>query len=49
MKGLITTNVTAYIIDNNNLAQTAPFAADAIPPNVNANLKIEVGGAELNI
>ena len=44
MKGLITTNVTAYIIDNNNLAQTAPFAADGVTPNVNTNLKELVGG-----
>uniref|UniRef100_UPI00260B9F07 TonB-dependent siderophore receptor n=1 Tax=Flavobacterium sp. TaxID=239 RepID=UPI00260B9F07 len=44
MRGLITTNITAYIIENNNLAQTAPFAADGVTPNVNSNLKELVGG-----
>ncbi len=46
MKGLITTNVTAYIIKNNNLAQTAPFAADGVTPNVNTNLRELVGGTK---
>ncbi|MGL2993570.1 TonB-dependent siderophore receptor [Flavobacterium sp. TSSA_36] len=46
MKGLITTNVTAYIIENNNLAQTAAFAADGKTPNVNTNLKELVGGTK---
>lgn len=44
MKGLITTNVTAYIIENNNLAQTAAYGPDGITPNVNTNLKELVGG-----
>ncbi|WP_158727724.1 MULTISPECIES: TonB-dependent siderophore receptor [unclassified Flavobacterium] len=46
MKGLLTTNITAYIIENNNLAQTAPFAADGVTPNVNTNLRELVGGTK---
>ncbi|CAH0335133.1 Metal-pseudopaline receptor CntO [Flavobacterium sp. CECT 9288] len=46
MKGLFTTNITAYIIENNNLAQTAPFAADGVTPNVNTNLRELVGGTK---
>lgn len=46
MNGLITTNITAYIIENNNLAQTAPFAADGVTPNVNTNLRELVGGTK---
>ena len=46
MKGLFTTNITAYIIENNNLAQTAPFAADGVTPNINTNLRELVGGTK---
>lgn len=46
MKGLITTNITAYIIENNNLAQTAAFGPDGVTPNVNSNLKELVGGTK---
>lgn len=46
MKGLITTNITAYIIENNNLAQTAAFGSDGVTPNVNTNLKELVGGTK---
>lgn len=35
----ITANLTAYRIINNNLAQTAQFAADGITPNNNTSLK----------
>jgi iron complex outermembrane receptor protein len=42
--GKITTNFTVYLIKNNNLAQTAPFLADGITPNVNTNIKELVGG-----
>lgn len=43
-KGKITTSLTVYIIENNNLAQTAPFLADGVTPNVNTNIKELVGG-----
>ena len=46
MKGLVTANLTAYIIENNSLAQTAAFGADGTTPNVNANLKELVGGTK---
>ena len=39
LKGKISTNLTLYRIVNNNLAQTAPFAADGITPNNNTSLK----------
>lgn len=38
-KGLLSANLTFYRIVNNNLAQTARFAADGITPNNNTNLK----------
>jgi iron complex outermembrane receptor protein len=37
--GLLSANLTFYRIINNNLAQTAQFAADGITPNNNASLK----------
>lgn len=45
-KGLLTTNVTGYIISNSNLAQTAQFQADGITENVNNNLKELVGATK---
>ncbi len=42
----MSTNVTAYQISNNNLAQTVLFAADGVTPNVNTNLKELVGGTK---
>ncbi|HSC53756.1 MAG TPA: TonB-dependent receptor [Phnomibacter sp.] len=37
--GMLSLNVTAYRIKNNNLAQTAPFLADGTTPNNNTNIK----------
>lgn len=53
-KGNLSINVTAYRIINNNLAQTAQFAADGITPNNNTALKELTGqttsdGIELDI
>ena len=53
-KGDLSVNVTAYRIINNNLAQTAQFAADGITPNNNTALKELTGettsdGIELDI
>ncbi|MFV5696129.1 TonB-dependent siderophore receptor [Flavobacterium sp. LB3P122] len=45
-KGILSTNVTVYQIQNNNLAQTVQFGADGISPNVNTNLKELVGGTK---
>lgn len=45
-QGILSTNVTAYQISNNNLAQTVLFAADGVTPNVNTNLKELVGGTK---
>lgn len=39
LKGKLSVNVTAYRIVNNNLAQTAQFAADGVTPNNNTSLK----------
>jgi iron complex outermembrane receptor protein len=39
IKGKLSVNLTLYKIINNNLAQTAPFAADGITPNNNTALK----------
>lgn len=54
LKGLLSVNITAYRIVNNNLAQTAQFAADGVTPNNNTALKELVGqttsdGIELDI
>lgn len=38
-KSLLSVNITAYRIVNNNLAQMAPFLADGITPNNNSNIK----------
>lgn len=38
-KGRLSANLTFYKIINNNLAQTAPFAADGVTPNNNTALK----------
>ncbi|HQR92676.1 MAG TPA: TonB-dependent siderophore receptor [Sediminibacterium sp.] len=43
LSGALTVNLTAYRIINNNLAQTALFAADGITPNNNTNLKALTG------
>lgn len=53
-RGFLSTNVTLYIIKNNNLVQTAPFEADGTTPNTNSNLKIMSGetkskGVEVDI
>ncbi|MBS0029223.1 TonB-dependent siderophore receptor [Chitinophaga sp. 22321] len=53
LKGLLSVNVTAYRIKNNNYAQTAPFDKDG-KPNNNTNLKALIGetlsqGVELDI
>lgn len=45
-KGILSTNVTAYQIENNNLAQTVMFAADGITPNVTTTLKQLVGATK---
>jgi iron complex outermembrane receptor protein len=54
LHGLLSVNITAYRIVNNNLAQTAQFAADGTTPNNNTNLKELTGqttsdGIELDI
>ncbi len=54
MQGALSINLTGYRIINNNLAQTAPFAADGITPNNNTALKELTGqttsdGIELDI
>ncbi|OMQ08800.1 TonB-dependent siderophore receptor [[Flexibacter] sp. ATCC 35103] len=53
-KGLLSTNITAYQISNNNLAQTAPFLADGVTQNTTTTLKELVGatkgkGVEIDI
>lgn len=53
-KGLLSVNVTAYRIRNNNYAQTAPFLADGTTPNNNTNVKSLIGetlsqGVEVDI
>nr|WP_294924426.1 TonB-dependent siderophore receptor [uncultured Flavobacterium sp.] len=45
-KGNLSTNVTAYMIQNNNLAQTSQFLADGITENVNSNFKELVGATK---
>jgi len=54
LKGKLSLNVTAYRIINNNLAQTAQFAADGTTPNNNTALKELTGqttsdGVEVDI
>lgn len=54
LKGLLSVNLTAYRIVNNNLAQTAQFEADGVTPNNNTALKELVGqttsdGIELDV
>lgn len=54
LKGRLSLNATAYKIINNNLAQTALFAADGVTPNNNTNLKALTGqttsdGIELDV
>jgi iron complex outermembrane receptor protein len=54
LNGNLSVNVTAYRINNNNLAQTAPFQADGVTPNINTNIKVLSGqtrsdGVELDI
>jgi len=44
--GLLSTNITVYQIENNNLAQTAQFQADGVTENVNSNLKELVGATK---
>ncbi len=43
LRGALTANLTIYRIINNNLAQTALFAADGVTPNNNTNLKALTG------
>jgi len=52
--GLLSTNVTVYQINNNNLAQTAPYLADGVTQNTTTTLKELVGatkgkGVEIDI
>jgi len=54
INGALSVNITAYRIINNNLAQTAPFAADGVTPNSNTSLQELTGqttsdGIELDI
>lgn len=54
LNGNLSVNITAYRIKNNNLAQTAPFQADGVTPNINTNIKVLSGetrsdGVELDI
>ncbi len=54
LRGMLSLNVTAYRIINNNLAQTAQFAADGTTPNNNTALKELTGqttsdGVEVDI
>lgn len=54
LNGMLSVNLTVYRIVNNNLAQTAQFAADGMTPNNNTNLKELTGqtksdGLELDI
>jgi iron complex outermembrane recepter protein len=42
-KGALSANVTAYRIVNNNLAQTALFAADGVTPNSNTSIRALTG------
>jgi iron complex outermembrane receptor protein len=53
-KGKLSANLTIYRITNNNLAQTAMFAADGVTPNNNTSLKALTGqttsdGVELDL
>ncbi|OYX82892.1 MAG: TonB-dependent siderophore receptor [Flavobacteriales bacterium 32-34-25] len=45
-RGILSTNVTAYIIKNNNLAQTAQFLADGVTLNATNTLKELVGSTK---
>ncbi|QZK89788.1 TonB-dependent receptor [Flavobacterium sp. CHNK8] len=45
-KGILSTNVTVYQIENNNLAQTAQFGADGVTPNVDTNRRELVGATK---
>ena len=45
-RGILSTNVTAYIIKNNNLAQTAQFLADGVTLNTTTTLKELVGSTK---
>jgi len=54
LNGALSVNLTAYRIVNNNLAQTAPFAADGVTPNSNTSFQELTGqttsdGIELDI
>lgn len=54
INGQLSVNITTYRIINNNLAQTAPFAADGVTPNNNSSLQELTGqttsdGIELDI
>lgn len=53
-KGFLSTNVTVYQINNDNLVQTAAFKEDGITPNNDANIKVMSGatksqGVEIDI
>jgi iron complex outermembrane receptor protein len=43
INGLLSANITAYRIINNNLAQTAPYLKDGVTANNNSNIKILSG------
>nr|WP_314839732.1 TonB-dependent siderophore receptor [uncultured Flavobacterium sp.] len=45
-KGILSTNITVYQIENNNLAQTAQFGADGVTPNVDTNRRELVGATK---
>ena len=50
----MSTNITVYQITNDNLVQTAAFAADGVTPNSDANIKVMSGetkskGVEIDI
>ncbi|MEO7977706.1 TonB-dependent receptor [Flavobacterium sp.] len=45
-KGLLSTNLTAYQISNNNLAQTAQFLSDGVTQNASNTLKELVGATK---
>lgn len=45
-RGILSTNITAYQIENNNLAQTAQFLADGVTQNALSTLKELVGATK---
>jgi iron complex outermembrane receptor protein len=45
-RGVLSTNITVYQIANDNLVQTAAFAADGVTPNTNSNIKVMSGATK---